>query len=450
VSLGGQTPLKLSGLIPAELIAGTSPASIDLAEDREKWNALCHQLHIPQPPGGTATDLEEALQIVDTVGFPVLVRPSYVLGGRGMQIVHDRNHLARAMAELAGFGSLGKEGGLSAERPVLIDRFLEDATEVDVDAIRDHTGAVLIGGVMEHVEEAGVHSGDSACAIPPQTLPSWVVEVIEAYTRAIAAALDVRGLINVQYAVSGTTVYVIEANPRASRTVPFVAKATGVPLAKVATRVMLGATLDELRTEGLLVAPSDHGHVAIKEAVLPFNRFPDVDTALGPEMRSTGEVMGIDATFGKAFFKAQLAAGTVLPSSGTVFLSLADSDKPAGLVVAKRLRELGLGIAATQGTAEYLERFDHAVDLVIGKVSEAKPGEVTAVDLIAAGKISFVINTPQGRGGRTDGEQIRKAANTNRVSSVTTVEAALAAVQGMAEQAGRPIEVRSLQEFHAR
>jgi carbamoyl-phosphate synthase large subunit len=408
---------------------------------------LCDELRIPQPPGGTASDLEQALQIVDRVGFPVLVRPSYVLGGRGMQIVHDRNHLARAMAELTGFGSLGKEGGLSAERPVLIDRFLEDATEVDVDAIRDHVGEVLIGGVMEHVEEAGVHSGDSACAIPPQTLPAWVVEVIEAYTRSIAAALDVRGLINVQYAVLGTTVYVIEANPRASRTVPFVAKATGVPIAKVATRVMLGATLAALRAEGLLVPPSQHGHVAIKEAVLPFSRFPEVDTALGPEMRSTGEVMGIDRTFGLAFFKAELAAGTLLPTSGTVFLSLADGDKPAGIVVAKRLRELGLGIAATVGTAAYLARFEQPVDIVVGKVSEG--ADVTAVDLIADGKVSFVVNTPQGRGGRTDGEQIRKAANTHRVSSVTTVEAALAAVQGMAEQAGRPIDVRSLQEFHA-
>jgi carbamoyl-phosphate synthase large subunit len=448
VSLGGQTPLKLAGLLPADIVAGTSPASIDLAEDREKWNALCDELRIPQPPGGTASDLEQALQIVDRIGFPVLVRPSYVLGGRAMQIVHDRNHLARAMAELAGFGTLGREGGLSAERPVLIDRFLEDATEVDVDAIRDHTGDVLIGGVMEHVEEAGVHSGDSACAIPPQTLPAWVVEVIEAYVRSIAGALDVRGLINVQFAVSGTTVYVIEANPRASRTVPFVAKATGVPLAKVATRVMLGATLVELRAEGLLRTPSDHGHVAIKEAVLPFSRFPEVDTALGPEMRSTGEVMGIDATFGKAFFKAELAAGTVLPSSGTVFLSLADGDKPAGLVVAKRLRQLGLGIAATSGTAAYLARFDQPVDLVVGKVSEG--ADLTAVDLIADGKVVFVINTPQGRGGRTDGEQIRKAANSNHVSSVTTVEAALAAVQGMAEQAGREISVRSLQEYHAR
>jgi carbamoyl-phosphate synthase large subunit len=448
VSLGGQTPLKLAGLLPVELIAGTSPQSIDLAEDREKWSALCQSLRIPQPPGGTAADLEQALQIVDEVGFPVLVRPSYVLGGRGMQIVHDRNHLAKAMAELTGFGSLGKEGGLSAERPVLVDRFLEDATEVDVDAVRDATGEVLIGGVMEHVEEAGVHSGDSACAIPPQTLPGWVVEVIESYTRAIAEALDVRGLINVQYAVLGTTVFVIEANPRASRTVPFVAKATGVPLAKVATRVMLGATLAELRTEGLLVPPVSNGHVSVKEAVLPFSRFPEVDTALGPEMRSTGEVMGIASTFGKAFFKAELAAGTLLPTAGTVFLSLADGDKPAGIVVAKRCRELGLGIAATVGTADYLSRFGLMVDQTVGKVSEG--ADVTAVDLISEGKVSFVVNTPQGRGGRTDGERIRKAANVHQVSSVTTVEAALAAFQGLAEQATQPIEVRSLQEYHAR
>lgn len=447
VSLGGQTPLKLAGHIPAELVAGTSAASIDAAEDRERWNALCTDLRIPQPPGGTAATLEQALRITGEIGYPVLIRPSYVLGGRAMQIVHDDDHLARAMEELSGFGTLGREGGLSAQRPVLIDRFLADATEVDVDAIRDHTGEVLIGGVMEHVEEAGVHSGDSACAIPPQTLASWVVEVIEAYTRAIATRLDVRGLINVQFAVVGTTVYVIEANPRASRTVPFVAKATGVPLAKVATRVMMGATLAELRTEGLLGEPVT-GHVAVKEAVMPFNRFPEVDPALGPEMRSTGEVMGIDTTFGKAFYKAELAAGTVLPSEGMVFLSLADQDKPAGLVVAQRLRALGLSIAATSGTAEFLARFGEPVDQVVGKVQEA--AEVTAVDLIAAGRVSFVVNTPRGKGGRTDGEQIRKAASMHRVSCVTTIEAALAAVQGMSERPKTAFEVRTLQEYHAR
>jgi carbamoyl-phosphate synthase large subunit len=443
----------LAGQLPVELIAGTSPASIDAAEDREKWNALCEQLRIPQPPGGTASTLDEALAIVDGIGFPVLVRPSYVLGGRAMQIVHDREHLARAMDELAAFGTLGREGGLSAERPVLIDRFLEAATEVDVDALRDHTGDVLIGGVMEHVEEAGVHSGDSACALPPQHLPHWVIEVIETYTRAIADALDVRGLLNVQYAVVGTSVYVIEANPRASRTVPFVAKATGVPLAKIATRVMLGATLAELRTEGLLVDPVEGGHVSVKEAVLPFSRFPEVDTALGPEMRSTGEVMGIDTTFGRAFYKAALAAGTVLPRSGTVFLSLADRHKPAGLVLARRLRDLGFQIAATQGTADHLAQFGLPVDLVVAKVSgdEDVAGD-TAVDLIARGEITFVINTPQGRGGRSDGEAIRKAANVNHVSLVTTIDAALAAVQGMAEQHEDPsrITVRALQDYHGR
>ncbi len=448
VSLGGQTPLKLSGEIPAALVAGTSARSIDDAEDRERWNALCEELKIPQPPGGTAIDLEQALSITDDIGFPVLVRPSYVLGGRAMQIVHDRNHLARAMEELRGFGSLGKEGGLSAERPVLIDRFLASATEVDVDAIRDHTGEVLIGGVMEHVEEAGVHSGDSACAIPPQTLPDWVVEVIEAYTGAIAERLDVRGLINVQFAVVGTTVFVIEANPRASRTVPFVAKARGVPLAKVATRVMLGATLAELRAEGVLIEPVS-GHVSVKEAVLPFNRFPEVDPALGPEMRSTGEVMGIDAGFGTAFFKAELAAGNGLPAEGTVFLSLNDADKPAGLVVAKRLSALGLSIVATQGTADYLARFGLAVDQILAKVQE-QTDTPTAVDLIAEGKISFVVNTPRGSVGRSDGEHIRKAASMHRVSCVTTVSAALAAAQGLAERPGAGLAVKTLQEYHKR
>jgi len=465
VGLGGQTPLKLASVLDDDLIAGTASKSIDLAEDREKWNALCEDLSIPQPPGGTAVTFDQAKDIAIQVGFPVLVRPSYVLGGRAMQIVHDMDHLRRAMDELSAFGSLGREGGLSAERPVLIDRFLEDAIEVDVDAIRDHTGDIVIGGVMEHVEEAGVHSGDSACAIPPQTLPAWVVEVIESYVKVIATALDVQGLINVQFAVVGTTVYVIEANPRASRTVPFVAKATGVALAKVASRVMLGATLAELRQEGVLTEPVNFGHVSVKEAVLPFNRFPEVDTALGPEMRSTGEVMGIDRTFGRAFVKAQTAAGTVVPEKGTVFLSLANSDKPAGIVVAKRLRELGYEIAATTGTASYLGKFGQPVDRVIGKLSEVTQDDSSgtqevlahshdemenAVDLISRGEIGFVVNTPQGGESRSDGEAIRKAANTNRVASVTTVDAALAAVLGLIEQRGQEIEVRSLQEYHGR
>ncbi len=445
VALGGQTPLKLAGRLPAALVAGTAPEAIDAAEDRDRWNRLCADLQIPQPPGGTATSLEEAFAVVAAVGYPVLVRPSYVLGGRAMRIVYDGAGLEDAMRELRASGSLGREGGLSASRPVLIDRFLEDATEVDVDAIRDATGDVVIGGVMEHVEEAGVHSGDSACALPPPTLQPWIVDVMEAYTRAIAAALDVRGLLNVQFAVRGNQVFVLEANPRASRTVPFVAKATGVPLAKVAARVMVGATLAELRAEGLLRAPVT-GHVAVKEAVLPFNRFPEVDTALGPEMRSTGEVMGIDASFGLAFAKAQTAAGTRLPTEGTVFLSLADRDKPAGLVVARRLGELGLSIAATEGTARYLERFGLPVDATVSKMYEGT--DTTAVDLMAAGKIALVVNTPSGRGPRADGYQIRQAATVHRVSCLTTIAAALAAVGGIAERTGRPLTVRPLQDWH--
>jgi carbamoyl-phosphate synthase large subunit len=446
VSLGGQTPLKLAGRLPHQLIAGTSPTSIDLAEDRERWNALCARLEIPQPAGGTAATVDDALAITARIGYPALVRPSYVLGGRAMEIVYDDEGLRRAMAELAGFGSLGKEGGLSAERPVLIDRFLEDAIEVDVDALRDATGEVVIGGVMEHVEEAGVHSGDSACVIPPPTLTQTVVDVIEGYTRAIADALDVRGLLNVQYAVKAGQVFVIEANPRASRTVPFVAKATGVPLAKVAARVMLGATLAELRAEGLLRPPVEGGHVSVKEAVLPFNRFPDVDTVLGPEMRATGEVMGVDASFGLAFAKSQMAAGDRLPESGTVLFSLADRDKPGGIVAARRFVELGFSIVATPGTAAAFERSGVPVESTIVKLGEAVG--TNAVDLLSSGKVALVVNTPRGRGPRADGAYIRTAANVHNVPCLTTVAAALAAAGGIADWATHGLSVRSLQEYH--
>jgi carbamoyl-phosphate synthase large subunit len=449
VSLGGQTPLKLSHLIPKGMVLGTSPDSIDLAEDRERWNALCTTLGIPQPAGTLATSVDQAVAAIGAIGYPALVRPSYVLGGRAMSIVYDEAGLRSAMAELAGFGSLGKEGGLSASRPVLIDRFLEDAIEVDVDALRDATGEVVIGGVMEHVEEAGVHSGDSACAIPPPTLAVAVVAMIETHTRAIAEALDVRGLLNVQFAVKDGDVYVIEANPRASRTVPFVAKATGVPLAKVAARVMAGATLEELRVEGLLCPPVVGGHVSVKEAVLPFNRFPDVDSILGPEMRSTGEVMGIDTTFGLAFAKSQIAAGSTLPERGGVFLSLADRDKPSGLIAARRLAELGFALLATAGTAAFLEEHGLAIDEVVDKVGEESHGRHTAVELIEAGRIDLVINTPRGSGPRNDGAYIRSAAGVHRIPCITTVAAGLAAATGMAEWAAHELTVRSLQEFHA-
>jgi carbamoyl-phosphate synthase large subunit len=467
VALGGQTPLKLAGALPEGLVLGTSPASIDAAEDREQWNALCARLEIPQPAGGTATTIDEALAIVDRIGYPALLRPSYVLGGRAMEIVYDADGLRRAMDELAAFGSLGREGGLSASRPVLVDRFLEDATEVDVDALRDHTGEVVIGAVMEHVEEAGVHSGDSACSIPPHSLSHETVAVIEDYTRRLADALDVRGLLNVQYAVkrgpggrgsgANAQVFVIEANPRASRTVPFVAKATGVPLVKVAARVMVGATLAELRAEGLLRDPVG-GHIAVKEAVLPFNRFPDADTVLGPEMRSTGEVMGVDRTFGLAFGKAQNSAGDRLPEGGTVFVSLADRDKPAGVSAATRFVELGFAIAATDGTADHLERHGIPVAQRVAKVmsddEQAPPpsadGRPTAVDLISTNKVALVVNSPRGRGARADGAYIRRAANVHRIPCLTTAAAALAAAESSVDRSRHDLRVRTLQEYHGR
>jgi carbamoyl-phosphate synthase large subunit len=445
VSLGGQTPLKLAATLPPGLIAGTSPESIDRAEDREQWNVLCSQLGITQPPGGTAVDTAGALAVAGEVGYPVLVRPSYVLGGRGMEIVYDDAQLARAMAELSGFGSLGIEGGLSVERPVLVDRFLEDATEVDVDAIRDHLGMVVIGAVMEHVEEAGVHSGDSACIIPPPHLSAAVVERIEEHTRSIAEALDVRGPINVQYAVKDDEVYVIEANPRASRTLPFVAKATGVPMAKVASRVMMGATLDELRLEGLLRERVVGDHVAVKEAVLPFDRFPEADPLLGPEMRSTGEVMGIDLTTGLAFTKSQIAAGGALPDSGTVFMSLADRDKAVGLEAARGLVDLGLDVAATSGTAEHLVANGVPVTTVVAKLGE---DGVDAVELIRSGSVQMVVNSPRGRGPRSDGEHIRAAAGVVGIPLLTTANAALAAARGLADWRRFPLAVRTLQEYH--
>ncbi len=466
VALGGQTPLKLANQLPPDLVLGTSPASIDAAEDRETWAALCERLDIPQPPGGTVIGVDAAVAVAAKIGYPVLVRPSYVLGGRAMEIVFSDEELSAAMRAMAADGTLGREGGLSAERPVLVDRFLDDATEVDVDALRDHTGASMIGGVMEHVEEAGVHSGDSACVLPPPNLSDFTIRILENHVRAIADELEVVGLINVQFAVQvggnddGTdAVFVIEANPRASRTVPFVAKATDRPLAKVAARLMAGATLEEVAAEGLVRLPfpgePTSGLYAVKEAVLPFNRFPETDALLGPEMRSTGEVMGIDASPGLAFVKAQLGAGMELspndPEKGAIFLSLADRDKVRGIEMARNLASLGYRFLATAGTAAALTEAGIEVGEVLAKLGDeaARGGARTALDAIRDGEVSMVINSPKGRGARADGSYIRTAASIHAVPLITTMAAGEAIAIGLAEWAKEPLKVRSLQSIRA-
>ncbi|HVA69930.1 MAG TPA: carbamoyl-phosphate synthase large subunit [Acidimicrobiales bacterium] len=450
VSMGGQTPLKLSHSLDPSLVLGTPVSSIDAAEDRQRWSALCTSLGLRQPPGDVALSLADARAIVQRVGFPVLVRPSYVLGGRAMEIVYDDASLERVMRDLtSAHGSLAREGGASQSRPILLDSFLEDAIEVDVDAIRDAQGDVFVAGVMEHVEEAGVHSGDSACALPPQTLSSEVLATLHAYTERIANALGVVGLINVQYAVKDEEVFVLEANPRASRTVPFVAKATGVALAQVAVRVMMGQTLVQLRDEGMVPAGTPvPSFVSVKEAVLPFSRFPGVDTVLGPEMRSTGEVMGIGESFGIAFAKSQLAAGTRLPDTGQVFLSLADRDKVAGLELARQLTRLGFRLAATVGTAGFLRSHDVKVDTLVGKVGLGDLG-VDAVKMITSGEVQLVVNTPSGSSARSDGAAIRTACVGHGVACVTTLSAGFAAAKGIADTRARGWRVRSLQELHS-
>jgi carbamoyl-phosphate synthase large subunit len=449
VALGGQTPLKLSHSIDPALVLGTPVASIDAAEDRQQWSSICQRLGLRQPPGDVALNLEEARLIAKKIGYPVLIRPSYVLGGRAMEIVYDDLALERVMADLTSVhGSLAREGAVSASRPILIDSFLEDAIEVDVDAVRDAQGELFIAGVMEHVEEAGVHSGDSACALPPQTLSARVLDDLRDATTKIANALGVVGLINVQYAIKSEEVYVIEANPRASRTVPFVAKATGVPLAQVAVRVMMGQTLAELREMKVVPAATPvPDFVSVKEAVLPFSRFPGVDTVLGPEMRSTGEVMGIGESFGIAFAKAQLAAGTKLPDSGQVFMSLADRDKVVGLSLARELADLGFSIAATVGTAGYLRAHDVEVSTLVGKVGLADLG-VNAVSMIASGEVNLVVNTPSGGGARADGAQIRTACVALSVPCLTTLSAGFAAAKGIADTRAQGWRVHSLQELH--
>jgi carbamoyl-phosphate synthase large subunit len=452
VQLGGQTPLGLAARLTAAgvPVVGTSAAAIDLAEDRGAFGEVLRAAGLPAPAFGMATSFEQARVIAERIGYPVLVRPSYVLGGRGMEIVYDD-------ATLAGY--ISRATAISPERPVLVDRFLDDAVEIDVDALCDGR-EVFIGGVMEHIEEAGIHSGDSCCTLPPVTLGRSVLDNVRRSTEAIAHGVGVRGLLNVQYALHGETLFVLEANPRASRTVPFVSKATAVPLAKAAARIMLGATIAELRAEGLLPAGGDGGElpvdapIAVKEAVLPFNRFrtpagQGVDPLLGPEMKSTGEVMGIDASFGPAFAKSQAASYGSLPTSGRVFVSVADRDKRAMVFPVRRLADLGFEVLATGGTADVLRRHGIATT-VVRKHFEGRPGDETVLDLIMDGRIDMIVNTPYGNSGpRRDGYEIRSAAVARGIPCITTVQGAAAAVQGIEAMLGGGIGVRSLQDMHA-
>ncbi|MEI7717695.1 MAG: carbamoyl-phosphate synthase large subunit, partial [Mycobacterium sp.] len=455
VQLGGQTPLGLAQrLADAGVpIVGTSPEAIDLAEDRGAFGDLLAAAGLPAPRFGTATTFAQARRIAEEIGYPVLVRPSYVLGGRGMEIVYDE-------ATLEGYITRATE--LSPEHPVLVDRFLEDAVEIDVDALCD--GAeVYIGGIMEHIEEAGIHSGDSACALPPVTLGRSDIEKVRHATEAIAHGIGVVGLLNVQYALKDDVLYVLEANPRASRTVPFVSKATAVPLAKACARIMLGASISQLRTEGMLAASGDGAHappnapIAVKEAVLPFHRFrradgSAIDSLLGPEMKSTGEVMGIDRDFGSAFAKSQTAAYGSLPTSGTIFVSVANRDKRSLVFPVKRLADLGFRVLATEGTAEMLRRNGIPCAEVRKHFEPPQPGRpaMSAVDAIRAGEVDMVINTPYGNSGpRIDGYEIRSAAVSVNIPCVTTVQGASAAVQGIEAGIRGDIGVRSLQELHS-
>jgi carbamoyl-phosphate synthase large subunit len=452
VQFGGQTPLKLAaGLAAAGVpLLGTSVEAIDLAEDRGRFGALLERLGYRAPPYATAGSLEGALERASQVGFPLLVRPSYVLGGRAMEIVYSREGLAdylrrEAPADSGGVDSFAPTPGVAGpQRTIFLDRFLENATEVDVDALCDGR-EVWVGGIMQHVEEAGVHSGDSACVLPPHSLGEEMLEQIRAATREIALAVGVVGLLNVQYAVSGGELYVLEANPRASRTVPFVSKAVGLSLAKLACRILLGERIEDMdlprEREGL-----GHGeHVSVKEAVLPFDRFEGSDAVLGPEMRSTGEVMGIARDFPTAFAKAQAAAGVPLPSEGTAFITVTDSDKAGAFAVAQILHDNGFRIVATRGTAEAISRMGVPVER-LNKIGEGSPH---VLDWIERGDVDLVVNTPTGSGARSDGWEIRHAAVTHGIPCLTTLSAGVSAARAIARArlAGEP-EVLCLQELH--
>ncbi|MFO8031200.1 MAG: carbamoyl-phosphate synthase large subunit [Desulfohalobiaceae bacterium] len=433
VQFGGQTPLNLAvPLLRNQVpILGTSPDSIDRAEDRERFQELLHTLNLQQPENGTATSEEGALQIAREIGYPLVVRPSYVLGGRAMEIVYDEEDLLNYFREAV---------IISPDHPILLDKFMENAVEVDVDAVSDGEDT-YVGGIMEHIEEAGVHSGDSACVLPPHTISQELVQEIERQTRALARELQVQGLMNVQYAIKDREVFILEVNPRASRTVPFVSKATGVPLAKIATQVMLGERLRD-------IAPWSQrksGYISVKEAVLPFNRFPGVDILLGPEMRSTGEVMGIDSSFGLAFAKSQLAAGQHLPSQGTVFISVNDRDKPHIVEPAKSFADLGLRLVATQGTAEFLAK--QGIDAKrVNKVYEGRPN---VIDMIKNQEINLVINTSSGKLTIQDSSSLRQATIIYNIPYSTTLAGAKALAQALQELKGQGLEVCCLQEYHS-
>ncbi len=434
VQFGGQTPLKLAHLLERSgvNIWGTSPDSIDLAEDRKRFGAMLNSLNIPQPRNGTACSYDEALQVAEKVGYPLLVRPSYVLGGRAMEIVYSEDRLEEFMTSAV---------KASFEHPVLIDKFLEGAIEVDVDAVCDGKN-LFIGGIMEHVEEAGVHSGDSACAIPPRTLSSQAISTIKDYTHKLAFALEVVGLINIQFAVKDEVVYVLEVNPRASRTVPFVSKATGVPLAKIAAKVMAGRELTELLRG---VKEKELTYTAVKEAVLPFNRFLGSDTILGPEMKSTGEVMGVDNSFGLAYAKSQLASGFEIPKPGSrIFISVCDRDKQAIVPLATSLKKLGFKLSSTSGTAKTLRQ----VGIKVEEIAKVRQGRPNVVDLIKSGKIGLIINTPMGGRARSDGYYIRTAAAKHGIPCITTMQGALAMLEGLAEIANSSLEPISIQDYY--
>jgi carbamoyl-phosphate synthase large subunit len=429
---GGQTPLNIAGELAAAgvKILGTSPATIDLAEDRDQFRRMMQELNIPQPQAGMASTLAEAMQIADRIGYPLIVRPSYVLGGRAMEIVHDHTMLEQYMAAAV---------EVSPERPILIDKFLENAIEAEADAIADGTDA-FVPAVMEHIELAGVHSGDSACVIPPISIPQKHIETIREYTRKIATAMNVVGLMNIQYAIAEDTVYVLEANPRASRTVPIVSKVCNINMAGLATKVILGRKIADLNLRSRPIQ-----HFGVKEAVFPFNMFPETDPILGPEMRSTGEVLGLAHSFGLAFYKAQEAARQGLPTAGTVLLTVTERDRPAVLDTAQRFSSLGFRILATRGTHEFLRQQNIESEMVL-KILEGRPN---IADAIKNDEIDLVINTPSGKLSQFDDSYIRKEAIRHKIPYITTLSGAVATAKGIQAFREGQEEVCSLQQYHA-